>query len=307
MESLGFIESPATVSNTWFGPAPTAPVEASEQTPRIKRGAHERTVADLEPNDTTELLIGKNVRWGLILVMVFLLGALGAGAIWLVQRPAAQAESALAAVDAAAESLEPELASLSEITVEFVDQNIGSTDITARTRAVDAQARDLFNAAATLPASAADQRSLAADVATTALDASRLISDAVAYRSTVIQILVPPELETDPELIALDDAVRAFGTWQQSFNQIRTALPTRTMSAVSQELAVVAGNLESIQSRYIDGIRDDDAIAASEALGDLADQLTEAESVLTISLADVQTRARELIEASLSGIDELLR
>ena len=305
MESLGFIESPATVTTSWLAPPTSAPPEIPLVAPRTKRGAHERTVADLEPNDTTEFLVRRNVRWGLLTVMVLLLGALTAGAVWLWQRPAIMADSALAAVESAAENLEPELMSLSDIASKLSAPGLDSTEFTDQTRSVDQQARELFNAAGALPSSAAESRTAAADTATSALDASRLIRDAVAYRSTAVQILVPPALETDPELIALDDAVRTFGTWQQNFNEIRSALPDGVMSQVTQELALIAGTLESIQGRYIDALRDDDPDGAAGALGDLADRLRAAEDLLWASLAEIEAKAGELINESLEDVRDL--
>jgi hypothetical protein len=266
-----------------------------------------RGVIESPAPDTTELLIRRDVRWGLLTIIMLLTGALVAGAIWLLQRPAAQAESAVAAMESAAQSLGPELDSLAEIAGGLAGRDIDSASVAAHTRAVDARARELFNAAGALPTTDSDLRSMAADVATSALDATRLISDATAYRATVIQILVPPALETDPELVALDDAVRAFGSWQQSFNEIRTALPTGAGSEVSSALAVLAGSLESIQSQYIDALRDDDGVAAEEIVIDLANRLAAIEGALMTSLADVETRAGNLIDGSLLGIEDLLR
>ena len=305
MESLGFIESPAMVSTSWLVPGTPTPPQTDAKTPTTKRGAHERTVADLEPNDTTEFLVRNNIRWGLVAVTMILLGALTTGAIWLWQQPAVTTGSALAAVESAAKGLETELLALSDITPSLSSQEIDSTTFAVQIRAVNEEARDLFDAAGALPSSTADMRTVAADTATSALDASRLIGDAVAYRSTVVQILVSPPLETDSELIALDDAVRAFGTWQQSFNQARSALPDRVMSEVSRDLDLIAGTLESIQGRYIDALRDDDPAAAAGALSDLTDRLDATEQVLWASLAEIESRAAGLIRESLSGITRL--
>ncbi len=303
MESLGFIEDPATVSNTWGTASP--PISAPPPPTTMKRGAHERTVADIEPYDTTEFLVRGNVRWGLIAAVTLLLGALTAGAIWLWQRPAVSADAALASVESAAEALEPELVALSEMTPDLFSQQLDSTAVTAQTQVVNELARDLFNSAGALPPSETDLRTAAADAATSALDASRLISDAIAHRSTVVQILVPPALETDPELVALDDAVRAFGAWQQNFNEVRSALPDNVISEVSRDLVLIAGTLESIQGRYIDALRDDDSAAAMGALADLTDRLEATENILWASLADIQSKASQLIQESLSGVAKL--
>lgn len=306
MEALGFIESPTTVSNTWSAAQPLARAQTAVEARPIKRGAHERTVADLEPNDTTELLVRSNVRWGLVGVVVLILAGLVGAATWLWQRPIAQAESAVAELESAAADLQSDLTSLAESTPSLTVAQTDPADLATRARAVDDSARRLFNAAGALAASAGDMRSHAADAASSALDASRLLSDAIAYRSAVVQILVPPELETDPEIVALDDAVRAFGTWQQEFNRIRSALPTGTMSDVSSQLTLLAGDLESIQSRYVDGLREDDGEAAEAALKQVAGRLAGAESSLWTSLAEVELKADTLIETSISGLERLL-
>lgn len=309
MESLGFIETPAMVSNTWWG----QPSQAPNQTPSAssaaragKLGAHERTLADLAPNDTTAELIRPRLRWGMMITLTAMVGGLTFLGLWLWQRPAALAEAAAADVAVAAAGLEPELVALDELSQTILAAEVDGAAISAASMAVDNQARALFNAAGTLPAAAGTTRSRAADVATAALDASRLISDSVAYRAAVIQILVPPDLETDPELVGLDQAVRDFGAWQQNFDQVRSALPTGTMSDVSDELELIAGRLEAIQGSYIDGLREDDRLAAKQAVDELDSQLTVAEEMLMASLEDIQAKARDLIEASLAGIDRLL-
>lgn len=305
MESLGFIETPTTVSTTWGTAPPTPPPAPHPVSPR-RVGAHEKMLADVAPSDTTEELVNRRVRWGMVGALVVIVAGLTAAGFWLWQRPTAIAEAATSDVTAAARALEPELNGLRDLSGTLDAADIDTQALTAGALAVDSAARALFNASAELPATAAMARSQAADTSTTALNASRLLSDAVAYRSAVVQILVPPDLEADPELIGLDDALRGFGEWQRRFNDVRSALPTGTMTVVSDELELIAGDLEGLRSRYVDGLRNDDRLAAKTALDDLAARLAEAEGLLFTSLEDVQARIDELIESGLTGIDRLV-
>lgn len=297
MESLGFIETPTTIS-TWstppLPPRPPAPPPIPQQGDPLN-GWH--------PSDVQTGLVTRRVRWGMVSTLVVVVAALAFAGVWLWHRPAAMADLAASDVSTAARALEPELEGLRELNETIAGAEIDPSAVTAQSFAVDARARALFNISGEL---AGPTRTLAADTATAALDASRLISDAVAYRSAVVQILLAPDLETDPDLVALDDAVRDFGQWQQRFNDIRSALPTGTMSAVSDELAAIAVNLDSIQGRYVDGVSNDDRLAASRALDDLTALLDGAESTLNNSLREIQTRVDELIESSLAGIDQLV-
>lgn len=304
MESLGFIESPTTVSRTWAPPYPV-PSQGTPLAP-VKRGAHERTVADLDPIDTTSELLSRNVRWGVVATSTVVLLGLGVLAGWLWQRPSSLAEAAVSELTTSAADLAPKLESLQEATATLGASQIDTSAINLATLSVDAAARELFNASAALPASQSGPRTQAADIASRALDASRILSDATAYRAAAVQILAAPAFETNPELIALDEAVRQIGSWRLNFDQIRSALPEGTMSSISNQLHVISGNLESIQNRYIDGLREDDQRAAESALLELAVQLEVAETLLTRSLGETQESVAGLIEESLTGIDRLL-
>lgn len=303
MESLGFIESPATVSRSWV---PADPIPMEPAAAPVKRGAHERTVADLDPIDTTRELFRRDIRWGLVITVAMMLLGLVMVASWVWQRPAVMAEQAASDLAAAATTLTPELETLQEVNDSLTTPDLDASAVSVAALAVDARARALFNASAALPATQSLTRTEASDAATKALDASRLLSDASAYRGAVIQILVAPALETDPGLIALDDAVRQIGTWRLGFDQVRSALPVGTMPQVSTQLEVVSTGMESIQNRYVDGLREDDRRAAEAALLELEAQLEVAETLLASSLSETQATVTELIQESLAGIDRLL-
>ncbi len=298
MEALGFIETPM-MTNTWSTSPPPRPI--TPPPPPVE----DDPFAGWEPAGGSSELIEQRFRWGMASFLVLIIGGLTIAGLWLWQRPETMAAASSSEVTTSAETLESELVGLRDTNNNLLDPELDSSAASTQSLSVDGAARDLFNAAGELSDAAATRRSIAVDVATTALDASRLIRDAVAYRSAVVQILVAPDLETDPDLIGLDDAVRDFGTWQQQFNEVRSALPTGTMSEVSSELELVAGNLVSIQGRYVDALRDDDRLAAEVALGDLAEQLSQVEESLIKSLEEVQARAEDLIGDSLAGIGEL--
>lgn len=302
MESLGFIESPAVVTRGWV-PSETTPRFAPAH---IKRGAHERTVADIEPLDTTRELFRRNVRWGLVATVSLLLGGALGVAGWLLQRPSELAEAAANSLRASASSLAHELEALEEVNATLTDPQVDSSAINAAALTVDSGSRELFTATAELPESDAGLRARAADAASKAIDAARLVSDAAAYRGAVIQILAAPRLETDPELIALDEAIRQIGAWRMSFDQVRSALPSGTMTNVSTQLDELSANLESIQSRYVDSLREDDRHSAEAVVLELAAQLQIIETVLNGSLEETQEAVSGLIEESLAGIDDLL-
>lgn len=303
MESLGFIESPTTVTRQWVEDPRTLKTPPQP----LKRGAHEKTLADMAPLDTTGDLLRRNVRWGLVVVLGVILAGLTAAAIWLWHRPAAMAEAASSALTSAASDLAPELEGLDELNRQLLDSQIEPNEVIARTLTVDAGARDLFDAAAGLPEAEQATRDVASNVATMSLDASRLIADAIAYRSAVVQILAPPDLEPDPELVSLDDAIRGIGTWRQSFDQVRAALPEGIMPEVSDQLASIAGSLDSIQGQYVDALSDDDRQAAESAILELEAQLDIAATYLDRSLREVQDQSSQLIRDSLEGLDRLLR
>lgn len=300
MEALGFIETPMMTSSWSTSPPPrpiTPPPPPVEDDP----------FAGWQPNKGSSELTERRFRWGMASVLTLIIGGLTVAGLWLWQRPEAMAAASSSEVTTSAETLESELVGLRDTNNNLLGPEFDSSAASAQSLAVDGAARALFDTAGALSDAAAPRRSLAVDVATTALDASRLIRDAVAYRSAVIPILVAPDLETDPDLIGLDDAVRDFGAWQQQFNQVRSALPTGTMSEVSSELELVAGNLASIQGRYVDALRDDDRLAAEGVLKDLAEQMSQVEESLINSLEEVQARADDLIGDSLAGIGDLVR
>lgn len=305
MEALGFIDEPMTAS-TFNGWPREDPMRSPSPAATHRRGRHERTVADLRPADVTRELLTRRVRWGMLTIVLTLAAALVGGGFWLWQRPSAMADAAVSNISTQAGALQPELTSLQDINQQLLEPELDLSAVSAQSAAVNGEARALFDASGAVPSSEAATRRLAADVASTAIDASRILSSATAYRSAILPILVPPDLETDPELIGLDDAVRDFGAWQSQFDEVRSALPEGTLPDVTERLETISAGLESIQAGYLDALREDDRTAADQQVRDIEDQLRDVEAVLNVSLEDVQTRVHRLTDEALAGIDQLL-
>lgn len=299
LESLGFTNP----SSVWS--------DAPSQTPSptiVRRGRHEApepepdTVADWEPQDFVARLDGRNFRWGILVTTLLVIAGLGAGALWLYQRPVAQMAAAVETIEAEAASLADALATLESSNETLVSRDDSTTDLTG----VDATARSLFNAGAGLSADDTQLRSAAGTASSAALDVIRLIGDADSYRLAVTSILMTPELETDPSLIELDQAARDFGSWQLQFDEVRTALPEGVMSDTTQRLDILSGDLPGFLTRYMDALRDDDQRAANEVVSNLATRLDEVSEQLTSSLTEVQTRVTERITEIGQALEALL-
>lgn len=289
MESLGFSNPSATWSDS---PAQVQvmPVE--------RRGRHEapepepETVADWKPEDVGERLTGRNVRWSVILVSLLLVAGLGSLAYWLYQRPVARAEASVASVITGAENLQDVLPVLETFSDSLTGgEAVNSTELFV----VDQAARALFDASATLAGTSAEMRSSAGAASAATLDGVRLAGDANSYRLAVAPILVPPELETDPNLIELDEAARNFGAWQLRFDEVRTAIPDETMTATTEQLDILSGDLPNFLTRYMDALREDDQSLANSVLDDLAVRVGGIDEQMTESLTEIQARVADRV------------
>lgn len=287
METLGFSNPSATWTDR---PAQTG------VTPVERRGRHEasapepQTVADWKPEEFGERLTGGNIRWSIITVSLLLACGVAGLAYWLYQRPAARAEASLTSVAAEAEQLQTVLPVLGNFSEALTDSDAVNS---AELFAVDEAARALFEASSRLAGTSSELRSSAAAASASALDGVRLAGDASSYRLAVGPLLVPPELETDPNLVELDEAARGFGDWQLRFDEVRTALPDQTMTATTEQLDILSGDLPRILSRYMDALREDDETLASSVLADLATRLSDIEDLMVESLAQIQTRVAD--------------
>ena len=303
MEALGFIDHPGTAS-TW---TTTAAPPTTAATPPISQVAPVTDpFADWQPTEVGSRLLRGHIRWGLLSASLLMAAGLVGIGFWIYQRPAALASEALIEVHASASALSPELIAAQELNKGLLDQEQIPSTVIAALLTLDAHARDLFEASAMLPSSKAASRTLAANVATEALDASRLLGTSYAYRAAVIPILAAPEFETDSSLVALDDAARRFGEWQSKFDSVRSALPTSTLTPVTTELAFISGDLDSLQTRYLDALRKGDRSGAITAVDDLSERLTAAEGMLFSELSEVQAKIQRRIDKALTTIELLV-
>lgn len=299
MEALGFIDRPG-LATTWVS---TMPV----------RGRHEAPVAtprpdpfdDWQPSDVGGALSGRNVRWSLLIGVLLIATGLALVGYWVYRRPLDMAAQASDRVSANAAQLQSRLTDLQSLNGGLIGQ-AQPDDTTAKLLATEGAARELFDASAELPPSEAPTRATVTDAAGDSLEATRLLGDAYAYREALIPALALPELEDDSSLIGLDEAAREFGTWRSKFDSVRSVLPAGTMAAMTAELELVSGELDAIQSQYLDALRNDDRQEAVSAINTLSDRLAEAEALLFAELGAVQTRVAERLDSAAASLQSLL-
>ncbi len=293
MEILGFSD----FSSTW-SEAPTPSLDVP------RRGRHEATVADLQPQEFGGRLTGGNVRWGLVVTLVISFMGFSGLALWLYQRPVAEERASLDLLDTSAAELEAAMPTLEQANLNLLDA--GTSDGNPGLFAVESAARALFEASGELAEGQTDYRLAAAQASRATLDGVRLATASSSYRAAVVPMLRVPAFETDRELIALDEAARQFGDWQLAFDDVRSALPDGVLPAVSEQLDLLSGDLASILGKYVDALRADDETGAQVVLADLDDRLTLIENQLDDTIAEVQARIDGRIGEAHEALDRIL-
>lgn len=303
LESLGFFDDESVWSDS-PDDAPTEEIEASPQ------GRHETPppepdpFADWAPQEVGRGLTSGNTRWSTIVISFVVVAALAAVGYWLYQRPAVQEQASIETVSTQARALQSALPALEAFNRTLLeDTPVADTGALA---SVEREARALFEASGTLAGSGTELRTAASQAASSALDGARLVGEARSYRAAVVPVIAAPALETDPELIPLDEAARSFGSWQLGFDQARTALPESVLTEVTQRLDVVSGDLANIMGRYVDALREDDEAAAQAVLLDLSSRLSQVQASLDESLEGIQERVNARIEQSTAALDRLV-
>jgi len=298
MESLGFSD----INSMWSD----SPIRvAAAQRPAPPPPVEDELITDWEPTDIGARLWGSNMRWGVLIAALVLMIATGGVAFWLYQRPQAEATAAEASLDAEVAALANSLPRLEELDAALAGHtdDLSAIDVTA----VGQAARDLFEAGAALPASASDARFLATGAASSALDGVRLAEEARAYALAVTPILEVPPLETDPALVALDDAIRSFGDWQVWFDDVRTALPDSVHPRVTEQLDVLSGDLSQILRSYVDALRDDKRASVTAIVADLEGRLADLRTFLVSEIGEAADRIAGRVEETreaLRGLDQ---
>lgn len=308
MESLGFAETPtvsyvAPPANT--KPAPSRLVSTAVQRPITVEQMwdttelHADSMVDWAPVAVDNRTLNKRLRLRVVLVWLLVLGAVGAGGYWLSQAPGASADRAVVQVTSDAESLQTALVPMLNAT-EALSPELEeiALDLAAATAAVDETSRELFAAAASLPDSELELRSNATDSATAAINASKQLTTVAAYLGAVIPIMSGPSLETDPSLVELADAAAQYAAWQSHFDSVRGVLPDSVLSAVTGELENISSELGSLQSGYLDAVREGDREGALEAIRDLEGRLSAAWSILITEIETVKLSIAETIHSA---------
>ena len=300
MELLGFMDNPGTAFTS------STPHRDEPATGRHLTAENAR-IADRAPAEVGQDLLKSDFRWSVLLVLVLIGAGIAALGAWVTQRPMADRAATVAEVQGSAADLRPVVAEMNTLNQSLVSPEVEIATVNDALSSADGLARQLFTASASLPRSEAVNRSRATDASGNALDATKLLREAYAYRSAVLPVLAAPVLETDPELIEIDEAVRQFGAWQARFDAVRTALPEGFMDKVSVELDSISAQLDSTMGDYVDGLRSDDPAAAADAASTLSRRLAGAETTLFTALGDVQTRVQRHIDGALLSLDLLIR
>jgi hypothetical protein len=257
--------------------------------------------ANWTPSEVGQRLVKSNFRWGFMAGILMIAAGLTGFGFWVYQQPKIAADAAQEELIALAQSLEPAIGTLIAS-----DLSIAETDMSRQLVSIDADARTLFDVAGALPSSLSGQRSLAANIAGQALEGSRILSNAWAYRSAVVPILENPGFETDPALIALDDAAAAFGLWQTRFQAVATALPSGVMDQLGDEIFLISGSLDTIQTGYLDALRTDDSEGVALVLYELETKLGNAGALLATEFDESSEAASVQFEKAAKAISLLL-
>lgn len=292
LETLGFTD----VASSWSD----SPANASES----PRGRHlapppkAEEVADWRPHDFGRRLEGGNVRWGMVTAIILLLGSLAGLGYWLYQRPVAVELAAEAELTSQAETLVAAIPVLAELNHDLLSAEPTSLD------SVETVARELFDTSGLLTKT--ELRSAASKAASSALDGVRLIRETRAYSSAVLPMLEVPLLETDRDLIALDEAARSFGDWQLAMDTMRTALPDGVFGDVTQQLDILSGDLSSFLGRYVEALRQDDVAAVNSVLGSLQARLDTIAEALAESARDIEARVQIRIDETATALGQIV-
>jgi hypothetical protein len=300
MESLGFIDRP-DVASTW-----KTVVETEPATGRHHSGPTGDTIEEAfsnwKPSEVGKGLLEGNIRWAIVIgTLMIAVGLAGIG-YWIYQLPAASTDQAISRINVAALDLNNQLDIVRRANDELRAGEFGSS---AELYAAEGAARDLFEAAA-LDSLPLTTRSLAADAASTTLEASRLITDARTFGAALIPVLAFPDLETDSTIITINEAAVSFGEWHSHLEQVRLALPVGTMSEILSELEILSVDLEGMQSRYLDALREDDRRGAIAALELVSHRLAATVSLLRDSMHIVSARVDQHLAAAETALSGLL-
>jgi hypothetical protein len=304
METLGFFDEPVAIQ-TWSTPMSTPLVSAvPAPSQHIAPSAGEDFLAGWDSTTVESRLLKGRVRWGLAITLTLLVAGLSVLALWLYRQPQVAAAQGLVQAQETAADLDARLSALEDLNRSLLGDELDLTEATSVLLAVDESARALFRSSAELTSAPSAIRSQAADAAGEALDAASQLGDLIAYQAAIAPLLRAPQLETDPDLISLEEAARLFGEWRAEFDQVRTALPNGALPEVATELTLVSAELDAFQRQYLDSLRTD--TEATGALEALSQRLAEVERSLEEALISAQAEVAARIERSRDALEALL-
>lgn len=295
MEVLGFTETPATVYDarlTWVE------TEASVAVPPALEPA-EDFISSWLPSEVGAAFLGKRIRWGMVGSLALIVLLVGAAALWVYQRPAAEMAQARQEVTEAIASIQPGLSRLREANSTLDAATLDGAGASAASLAVDSGVRRVFEAAGGLGDTDADARTRLIAVSGEVAEAMRRFSDAVAVRSAVIPALTPPDLLTDPGMVQLEDAAAAFADWQARYESLREALPEATFREVAEAMAALSANLTAHQRLYLDSLAEGDEATATGVVERIGTDLAAIEGLLMSALS----ATREQVDTAMASAE----
>src|SRR5690606_32720273 len=217
MEVLGFSETPATIYEArqiWV---------ETEVAPTREQQKPDFFTSWL-PSDFGTVLLGRRIRWGVVITTTLLIALVVATALWVYRRPAVEAARARDQVAESVTTLAPELERLRTVNATLDAEEIDGGAATEASLAADAGARRLFEAVGQLKEEAAEAGPRLIAVTGQSAESARRCSDAVAVRSAVLPALVPPALPVGAD-VDLEEATATFAEWQARYESLREALP----------------------------------------------------------------------------------
>ena len=315
METLGFSDSTNLWSDTQVPPSTqtryTAPVPPQ---PQVKRGRHEAPPAptprnqpltsitsnpksDWTTGEVESRFTGGDIRWVRGLAIALIIVGLGIGGYWAYLQMEAATGASTTELRTVAADLDTALAGLSEGSVEARDSSMVE---------INTLARELFTVAGLLGSSEEALNNAATSASSAALDATRILDEAMSLDRAIEVLAAPPPLETDPEALALDEAIRRFGEWQSgltaaSFN------PTLTdLAPTIEAYEALVSDLDGYLSDYAAAMGSDSEADATQVVIEIFDRLTTLQQISNEATEAATTRAGNLLDRARDALASIL-
>lgn len=314
MDSLGFTDRRDTWSDSIYldvealelqllSSDSTAP--ATVPVPQ-KRGRHEAIPEapdpfdDWAPQPMVRRLERGNTRWTTILSVLLLLTSVATSVYWFgYEQPRVESLRAVQATASAAQELNAQLSAVPPSTASQGWEEV-------RAGAIEVAARELFETAGALPDKEAEMRRASISASNDALALVSLLNEVNGYRSATNVVLVPPALQTDPELIELDEAARSFGDWQARFESGLSVLRSNEFADVDRRLETLASRLPVALQDYVDALREDDMAGAQAVVDAISGELDGIGLEIETSLETIRARTADLAAEARTALAPLV-